>query len=693
MIRKISTKHSIGRYVRYILIFTTLMALIVVLTGSYFTSRKLLTNRNLLSQQGAAVNLMAEEKTIHTSTINILQKLANEDVFSGKKYQLNQIKQVLRIVKESNSNIKGIGFRTSDGQMVASGKISGSTGSAKSSWYKNATLSKGAVTWTAPYKDKKSKQMIRTASLQVKNMNGQVGVLAINLSYHNIEEAIAALKIGRTGSVTLIDDEGTVIASKGKSKKYTFKSGQSIKQKEIFKEIKQAVGNRGVIQLNTESNIKVYFNKGQTGDHTVWSFAAVDQSDLNTELNGLILNFLVFAIIIILATLLFSFYVSKILKAMAQVFISEFKNAGQSKFTKIKASNNKNVFNLLIKPEKLGYKMAEPNKNGQELNQIAYYFNEMVDSIGKAIGNVQEESRTVANKSNSLLDLSMQTNKATEEVTQAITGIAQVTTSQAQETSESVAHLKRLSGIISVMHQNVKRMNESSNNAATLNKHNLKLTDQVSTNWAQELNKMEELEKSTSNLNAQVQNINKIVSTIDGISRQTNLLALNASIEAAGAGEAGKGFAVVATEIRKLSNQSKDSTKGISVILEKIKADSEEMVQKMGDSITGGRQQTKLIDQAIDSSKNVFAVNQKLIKDIQEIEKASNEIQKAHEQIDGNLENISASTEENSAGTEEVSANSEEVLATMENFTEHVAELQKTADNLKQIVIAFKFEK
>ena len=139
-------------------------------------------------------------------------------------------------------------------------------------------------------------------------------------------------------------------------------------------------------------------------------------------------------------------------------------------------------------------------------------------------------------------------------------------------------------------------MNESSNNAATLNKHNLKLTDQVSTNWAQELNKMEELEKSTSNLNALVQNINKIVSTIDGISRQTNLLALNASIEAAGAGEAGKGFAVVATEIRKLSNQSKDSTKGISVILEKIKADSEEMVQKMGDSITGGRQQTKLID-------------------------------------------------------------------------------------------------
>ncbi|QFQ75399.1 hypothetical protein LM596_09960 [Liquorilactobacillus mali] len=261
MMRDIKTKHSIGQYVRYILIFTILMALIVVLTGSYFTSRKLLTKRNLLSQQGAAVNLMAEEKTIHTSTIDVLQKLANEDAFSGEKYQLSQVKQVLRIVKEGNSNIKGIGFRTSDGKMIKSGEISESANSGEHSWYKNAITSPGTVTWTVPYKDKKTKQMIRTASLQIKNMSGQIGVVAIDLSYHNIEEAISALKIGRTGSVTLVDDKGTVIASKGKSKKYTFKSGQNINQKAIFKEIKQAVGNRGVIQLKTGNNMCSYVNK------------------------------------------------------------------------------------------------------------------------------------------------------------------------------------------------------------------------------------------------------------------------------------------------------------------------------------------------------------------------------------------------------------------------------------------------
>nr|WP_258236170.1 methyl-accepting chemotaxis protein [Liquorilactobacillus hordei] len=236
-------------------------------------------------------------------------------------------------------------------------------------------------------------------------------------------------------------------------------------------------------------------------------------------------------------------------------------------------------------------------------------------------------------------------------------------------------------------------MNERSSNSSELNQQNLDITDEVANSWQQELANMQELEKSVGNLNQQVKNINKIINVINSISQQTNLLALNASIEAAGAGEAGKGFAVVATEIRRLSDQSKKSTKEISDILGGIQIDSEEMVKKMNISVSGGEHQTELLDQAISSSKAIFSVNQELVQDIQEIEKASGKITKVQLKIEESLENISASTEENSAGAEEVSANSEEVQASMEEFTNHIAELRNTADTLKKVVASFKFEK
>lgn len=64
--------------------------------------------------------------------------------------------------------------------------------------------------------------------------------------------------------------------------------------------------------------------------------------------------------------------------------------------------------------------------------------------------------------------------------------------------------------------------------------------------------------------------IEEIVAKVSNIAEKTNVLALNASIEASRAGDQGRGFTVVATEIRSLSEESKQITGNVARILNRI---------------------------------------------------------------------------------------------------------------------------
>lgn len=62
-----------------------------------------------------------------------------------------------------------------------------------------------------------------------------------------------------------------------------------------------------------------------------------------------------------------------------------------------------------------------------------------------------------------------------------------------------------------------------------------------------------------------------VLGFIKQIADETKMLGLNAAIEAARAGEAGRGFGVVAEEIRKLSDESKETVVKIKNLIEEIK--------------------------------------------------------------------------------------------------------------------------
>jgi methyl-accepting chemotaxis protein len=82
------------------------------------------------------------------------------------------------------------------------------------------------------------------------------------------------------------------------------------------------------------------------------------------------------------------------------------------------------------------------------------------------------------------------------------------------------------------------------------------------------------LSDQTEELERRCAAIGSILGLIDNLSNQTNDLSINATIQAAGAGMAGKQFATVASEIGKLAEQARKSTRDVQTVIEQIQESS-----------------------------------------------------------------------------------------------------------------------
>lgn len=667
-------KTSIGTIMAVFLTAAVMIPTLVITTSSYVQTKNLLISRNNISKKSATNVLITSKQNLQASVEQEIKNLAYLPIFKSK-FNNKDINLELKAVKSGNSDIKKIFFVNS-----ANAKKVLDT-----SWYKGSIKNSGSIYWTSPYKDSAG-DYIATASIAIRNNEGQSGVLAIDTSYTGIQNTAMGIKVGRTGNVTLISRAGRVVATNDVGKNDGLQLGQSIDKTEIYKRIKNSKKLRGTIFIKGSNRIDaVYFDK-TTFDSSTWVFSKVRKTDLDKELNSLIINTIWVIVITLAIVVLFSLLASKMMGILVKQFSEYFVKVGQGEFMiiKDKTTGKQSLMN------KCAHKILKPNKKGNEIGRVTALYNKMIISISELISQVKKEARIVAEKSNLLMELGEQTTKATEEVVQTITGIAEVIGVQAQETESSVAKLQQLSQITDGLNGNVEQMTKESKEAAKLNRDNIRLSQDVEQNWRTELANMENLNQTVGSLDGNIQNINKIISVINGVSHQTNLLALNASIEAASVGEKGKGFAVVATEIRKLSEKTKKSTKEIEDIIREITRQSSDMVSQTAASIAGGQRQTKLIGDAIDSSQKVFKKSSKLLEKISEVEEYSKKIKEVQKDVLEKLEGVASSTEENAAGTEEVSANSEEVLATMIEFTRNIGDLREASEVLERGTGKFK---
>lgn len=679
-------KKSIRKFLYPGLIGIAIVPVIIMVGALYFINSNLITQRANIAQQSAVSSLQATQTDLYGRATKELTKLQNLPALKAKTYDLALIQKEIKAVKATgNGELLNITFTTTDGKFALTSQPAPGFNPLVRPWYQGAVKANGSVFISAAYQDIITKQMVTGVSRVISNQSGQTGVLFVNYPYTTIHNIVDTLQIGRTGSAAIVTNSGLVVDAHSKGGLLNFKPHQQINTNQVYQAVKNDHQRRGYIKIAQGwfKHTQVYFDKGPTGSQS-WIITQVGGNEISTEQSALIISSVIVMLIVLILVVLITTWLVKLISAILKRYVRYFAHGSQGDLIQIKPTHRTGM-----SIEAITKRFTAPDENGHEFNQLTSNFNHMIRSMSDLINEVQLESQTVATGAKTLLELAQQTDVATEEVANTITGIAEVAAAQAIETEQGVDQVQMLSQIVDELHTNVTAMSTSAEHAANLNRDNLEVTNEVQRNWQAQMAQMTTLMANMTTMNTRVQNITQIIQTINDIAQQTNLLALNASIEAASAGQAGQGFAVVATEIRKLAAQSRVAATDIAKIITEIRTKSEEMVSQTSASVTGGQAQTTLLDKSLDSTEQVYENNQHLVTSIDQLVTISHRIETLQATVLANLESISAATEESSASTEEVSANTEEVLATMDEFTGNVTDLTQVAENLNTLTKRF----
>ncbi|MFD2177338.1 methyl-accepting chemotaxis protein [Veronia pacifica] len=512
-----------------------------------------------------------------------------------------------------------------DRKILTEAQISGSESMPGfvSNWYQ-CSASSSNFCILPPYINGQSGSSVLTSSITVPLIdNGKViGVMGLDINLNQLESILLEVDsklYDGVGNVSIISDNGVLAAWDQDSSRI----GELIYQDESMPHSLPEWLNSGETQVNWTSDGKwlQVFRPIDTGTSNWGVYIQLPVQSVLTDAyklenvvaeqfsNSQKTNWLIGVIVIALGLVVVYFAAYQIVKPI-RVVVERLKDiaSGEGDLT-----------------QRIELKQQD------EVGELANWFNRFLDKLQGIIRDVVESVSEIEKTAHGAADVAGNTRDGSESQFREVDLVATAAEQMTMTASEVASHTENaLNAAISATTAATSGQSVATESAKSMNT----LVERM--NSAKPV--VEQLERSNDN-------INQILTVIEGVSDQTNLLALNAAIEAARAGDQGKGFAVVAEEVRQLSIRTQESVSQIREVIEEVGVGTKLVVAAIEDGNRLAGDTSLQVEEAANSLDNIAEAIRSIEELNAQIARAAEEQRTVSAEVNGNVSNIREQSE------------------------------------------------
>jgi methyl-accepting chemotaxis protein len=531
-------------------------------------------------------------------------------------------------------------------------------------WYKNAMLEKGKVFVGVPVASVTTGNLVVNISGTLEDGEGAVS-LALNLD--KMGESLQSVKIGERGGLIIVDSEHKVVSGTGTAfNKAGKKPADAIEGlPEVATTVENDTPSMSQIQFMNRDMLAFTLKDPLTG----WSIVALsDLEDYSDAAQPILKQSLIVIVISILAAAI-------IIVLMVRSFLIPLR--------KLQAGTR------IVRDGNLTERVNLSSKD--EFGELAQNFDQMTHSLHTMVSEVNQTSSRLASSS-------LMIKESTEQTTESVQHVAETVMESAENAATSAEASEQTANAVEEMAKGVSTIAESASSivdSAGQTEHDVAQGSQMISHVRTQMDRILEAVSQTASLMDELSQLSddakQMNTAIAAIAKQTNLLSLNASIEASRAGEAGRGFAVVAIEVRKLSEQSKESADSISQIITQML----DLIQRSTATMNGNvRNQVgeglRISQDAEGAFTNIERSTSHIVEQIQSVSAAAEQISASTEEVSATVTHLASLSRNSADSSQTTSAAAQEQMAAMEEIASSSQELSNMAQDLQQLVKRFK---